>query len=214
MHFYSLNVNMINCGVNNYLIMPLNSFKLQNISNIQKIIINPCTLPILFCLFDSDFLEIKCSSLVFSDPSSFSRASLLLGGVCASFPSQGFILAALLFVSMESVWQAFVLKLKVLSSLASLAACFFTYLLFSILPARLPNSYLGSFCYFEQLCCSAPFPSKCGRCSGGMSYSGIPGNRMCKLLVYMMSDCSLTWLHIGTSPSTVRGFRLVLATHV
>lgn len=96
MHFYSLNVNMINCyGVNNYLIMPLNSFKLQNISNIQKII-NPCTLPILFCLFDSDFLEIKCSSLVFSDPSSFLLQSHFTVGRCVRFlPSWGFILSAL-----------------------------------------------------------------------------------------------------------------------
>lgn len=96
MHFYSLNVNMINCyGVNNYLIMPLNSFKLQNISNIQKII-NPCTLPILFCLFDSDFLEIKCSSLVFSDPCSFLLQSHFTVGRCVRFlPSWGFILSAL-----------------------------------------------------------------------------------------------------------------------
>lgn len=93
MHFYSLNVNMINCyGVNNYLIMP---FKLQNISNTQKII-NPCTLPILFCLFDSDFLEIKCSSLVFSDPSSFLLQSHFTVGRCVRFlPSWGFILSAL-----------------------------------------------------------------------------------------------------------------------
>lgn len=213
MHFYSLNVNMINCyGVNNYLIMPLNSFKLQNISNIQKII-NPCTLPILFCLFDSDFLEIKCSSLVFSDPCSFLLQSHFTVGRCVRFlPSWGFILSALCLCPWRVCGRLFFWSWRCFPPwhpwppASSLTCC-----LSSSLPGFL--TAIGSFCYFEQLCCCVPFPSKCGRCSGGMNYSGIPGNRMCKLLVYMMSDCSLTWLHVSTSHSTVRGFWLVLATH-
>lgn len=166
-------------------------FKYTENSNEYKSLYSSHTiLPYLILLFK----EIKCFSCILW-PILPSSETVCCSEVC-TLPSCWRVHSLCCAVSINDMEQFFfALSFRSFPAVSPSAPCFFTWPPFSVTPASPPRSYFGNFCSFEPVLWQVLWRRE---------LLWIPGDRKCKPLVYMMSHCSLTWLHVGPSHRTVR----------